>query len=136
MAKTTAERLLVKPGARVVVTSPGWDGAALIRPLPAGATIVAASEPAPAEAADVVILFVRNEAELRASLPAAAEAASGDRLLWLAYPKLSSGIATDLSRDVITPLTHELAGLTGIALIAIDPTWSAMRLRPSARYRS
>ena len=83
----------------------------------------------------MVIAFVSNEAELRASLPAAAAAASGDRLLWLAYPKLSSGMATNLSRDVITPLTDELSGLTGVAIVAIDSTWSAMRLRPSARYR-
>jgi hypothetical protein len=128
--KTTAERLLVKPGARIVIMSPGWDGAALVGSLPDAATIVHAGEPA-----DVVIAFVSNEAELRASLPAAAAAASGDRLLWLAYPKLSSGMATNLSRDVITPLTDELSGLTGVAIVAIDSTWSAMRLRPSARYR-
>lgn len=66
--------MLIKPAARVVVTSPGWDGEALIGPLPAGARLVAASEAG--QPADVVIAFVHNEAELRASLPAAAEAAS------------------------------------------------------------
>ncbi len=128
--KSVAERLLIKPGAGVLLISPDLDGAALLGPLPAGARWIE-----PGAAADVVVLFVRNAAELREQLPAAAAAASGDRLLWLADPKLSSGIATDLARDAITPLTDSLAGLTGMALIAIDSTWSAMRLRPSSRYQ-
>ncbi|MFI5199418.1 MAG: hypothetical protein ACHQXL_03500 [Candidatus Limnocylindrales bacterium] len=128
--KSVAERLLIKPGAGVLLISPGLDGPSLVGPLPYGARWIE-----PSASADVVVLFVRNAAELRDRLPAAAAAASGDRLLWLAYPKLSSGIATDLARDTITPLTDPLAGLTGMALIAIDSTWSAMRLLPSARYQ-
>jgi hypothetical protein len=127
--KSVAERLLIKPGAGVLLISPDLDAATLVGPLPAGARWIE-----PGASADVVVLFVRNAADLRDRLPAAAVAASGDRLLWLAYPKRSSGITTDLGRDVITPLTDSLAGLTGMALIAIDSTWSAMRLRPSSRY--
>ena len=132
--KTIAERLLIKPGASVRVIGSRPDAAAqalaLIGPLPEKARAIADGQ------ADVVVLFVRDQAELRSALPAAAAAASDDRLLWLAYPKLTSGVASDLSRDAITPLTDEIAGLTGVALISIDETWSAMRLRPSARYRT
>ena len=134
--KSVAERLLIKPGMRVLLISPGWDASGLIGPLPSGATAVAPGAAGPGQVANVVVLFVRNEAELRAHLADAAAAAGGDGLLWLAYPKLSSGIATDLSRDAITPLTDSLAGLTGITLIAVDATWSAMRLRTSSRYQS
>jgi hypothetical protein len=126
--KTVAERLLVKAGARVRILNAGPAEVALLG-LPDNATIAASGDPV-----DVVVLFVRDAAELRTHLPAAAAAADGDRLLWLAYPKRSSGVDTDLGRDAITPLTDQLAGLTGITLISIDSTWSAMRLRPSSRY--
>ena len=51
-----------------------------------------------------------------------------DAILWLAYPKLTSKLAGDLSRDVI----HEWApshGLDTVSQIAIDADWSALRLK-------
>jgi hypothetical protein len=58
--------------------------------------------------------------------PALGRALGG--ILWLAYPKLTSGLAADLSRDII----HELApeyGLDTVSQIAIDGDWSALRLK-------
>jgi hypothetical protein len=49
-------------------------------------------------------------------------------ILWVAYPKLTSKLAADLSRDVI----HKLApkhGLDTVSQIAIDDDWSALRLK-------
>jgi hypothetical protein len=49
-------------------------------------------------------------------------------ILWVAYPKSSSELAADLSRDVI----HALAlryGLDTVSQIAIDEDWSALRLK-------
>jgi hypothetical protein len=46
----------------------------------------------------------------------------------VAYPKLSSKLAGDLSRDII----HSLApgyGLDTVSQIAIDEDWSALRLK-------
>ena len=51
-------------------------------------------------------------------------------LLWLAFPKKSSGIATDLTRDHGWDVIHR-AGWQGVSLIAVDERWSAMRLRPA-----
>jgi len=50
-------------------------------------------------------------------------------LLWMAYPKKSSGIPSDLTRD------EGWAAVTGagwrtVSLVAIDDAWSAARLRP------
>ena len=69
-------------------------------------------------------------------LPDAARAAGPDGLLWLAYPKGTSGLKTDLARDTDDALTDPIAGLTGVTLVSIDEIWSAMRLRPSERYRT
>jgi hypothetical protein len=132
--KTVAQRLLIKPGMSIRVVGPDdhseSGGASLLGELPEGVRIVADG---PAEA---VVVYVETVADLRTRLPGAAAHAGNDGLLWLAYPKLSSGRASDLNRDAISPLADEVAGLTGVTLISIDPTWSAMRLRPSARYRA
>lgn len=130
--KTTAERLLVKPGARVQIVGEVVDAAERLGPLPAGASLVDHSTPK----VDAVLVFARNSADVETHLPGAARAAGKDGLLWLVYPKGTSGLKTDLGRDTMTPLTDRIAGLAGISLVAIDATWSAMRLRPSERYRT
>ena len=128
--KSTAERLLIKPGARVRVLGDEPDAAGRLGPLPAGSTLAEAGP------ADAVVLFARNSDDVTRHLPAAAKAAGPDGLLWLAYPKGTSGLKTDLGRDTMTALTDPIAGLTGVTLVSIDEVWSAMRLRPSERYRA
>ncbi len=128
---TLAAKLRIGPGSRIrLIDAPG-AGAELLGPLPAGATIASADEPA-----DVTILISPDEATLRRDLPSAAKSAAGDRLLWVAYPKGGARAGTDLDRDRLTALSDEIAGLTGVSLIAVDATWSAIRLRPSERYRA
>ena len=135
--KTTAERLLIKPGTRVRIAGDIPDAADRVGPLPGGAKLVDAGAGAVASSkADAVVLFARNSTEVTAHLPGAAQAAGPDGLLWLAYPKGSSGLKTDLGRDTLTLLTDRIAGLTGVTLVSVDATWSAMRLRPSERYRA
>ena len=128
---TVAVKRGIVAGSRVLVIDPAGHGAALLGPLPERAAIVE-----DAAGPDVTVLFVADEAALRRDLPVAAAAARGDRLLWVAYRKGGAKAGTDLDRDRLTALADEIAGLTGIALVAVDATWSAMRLRPSERYRS
>lgn len=78
--------------------------------------------------AEVVLLFAADRATLDEVLPRLLKAMSPAAIFWLAYPKLSSKIAADLSRDVI----HSLApqhGLDTVSQIAIDEDWSALRLK-------
>ena len=78
---------------------------------------------------DAVLLFVSTLAEVENLTPDAIAAAGHDGLLWLAYPKGSSGVATDLNRDnlwrALTPM-----GLRPVRQIALDEVWSALRFRP------
>jgi hypothetical protein len=55
-----------------------------------------------------------------------------DGLLWVSYPKKSSKIATDISRDVAWEVMKEF-GLQPVFQISIDETWSALRFRPTER---
>lgn len=78
------------------------------------------------------LLFAANRADLAKHAPAVLARSSDDHLVWIAYPKKTGGIATDLDRDHGWEIVTE-AGWEGVRLIAIDSTWSAMRFRPSSR---
>ncbi|MBP1988812.1 YdeI/OmpD-associated family protein [Paenibacillus eucommiae] len=79
---------------------------------------------------DVVLLFVSSVAELEAWGPKACDAVKHNALFWIAYPKKSSKMKTDLNRDSGWDVISG-KGFEGIALISIDDTWSCMRFRPS-----
>ncbi len=81
---------------------------------------------------DCVHLFVKNRAEFQDLSPAAVQALTYDGLLWLSYPKKSSKVKTDLSREVMWELM-EGTGLRPVSQISIDEVWSALRFRPSER---
>jgi hypothetical protein len=93
--------------------------------LPAGASRVTRSP------ADVVLLFARDSRALAREAPRAIAALAPEAALWIAYPKLSSGVKTDLTRDRgWEPLAR--AGFAVVSLVAIDATWSALRWKRDA----
>ena len=94
----------------------------LLTPLPVGARRV--SDP---HHADVVLAFTTARADLEAVLPTLAEAIFPDRLLWIAWPKRASKVPTDVTEDVVRDLALPL-GLVDTKVVAIDATWSGLRL--------
>jgi len=117
--KPVAERLQVKGERRLAVVGASADLEKAV-----GAKNVRADVPG----ADVVLLFVPDRAAFNRQLPAVLKKMPQTALLWVAYPKLTSSLAADLSRDVI----HGLAprhGLDTVSQIAIDDDWSALRLK-------
>lgn len=80
--------------------------------------------------ADVVLLFAANCAHLESSLPKMLKKMAKESIIWIAYPKLSSQLAGDISREVIRALVARL-GLDTVSQIAIDDDWSAMRVKRS-----
>ena len=77
---------------------------------------------------DWILLFARDRAALERSIGAAAAALDDPGVLWLAYPKGSSKIQTDLTRDAGWE-SVAAADLMWLGLVSIDPTWSAFSLR-------
>ncbi len=75
---------------------------------------------------DVIVAFCRDRAQLERGLPrwrAALDDAGG---LWIAWPKRSSRIDTDLGEGVVRELGLA-AGLVDNKVCAIDATWSGLR---------
>jgi hypothetical protein len=78
--------------------------------------------------ADVILLFAADRGQLDSTLPNMLEKASKDAIIWIAYPKLTSTLAGDLSRNLIHALAAK-SGLDTVSQIAIDDDWSAMRVK-------
>ena len=75
---------------------------------------------------DVIVAFTRSRVELERGLDgwrAALDPAGG---LWIAWPKRTSGLATDLSDGVVRD-AGLARGLVDNKVCAIDDTWSALR---------
>lgn len=79
---------------------------------------------------DCALLFVRNTSELEEWATKAIQAVGQNGLLWIAYPKKSSNIKSDLHRDILWA-KMEPYRFTGVSLISLDETWSFMRFRPT-----
>ena len=76
---------------------------------------------------DVLVCFVTSKAELERRFGALKRALEFDGGLWIAWPKRSSGVETDMTEDV----AREVAlanGLVDNKVCAIDETWSGLRL--------
>ena len=117
--KPVAKRLQVKGNRRLAVIG---ASAALEK------TVGAHKARAEASNADVVLLFAPDRARLDAALPGLLEKMAQTAILWVAYPKLSSSLAADLSRDVIHALAPSY-GIDTVSQIAIDEDWSALRFK-------
>jgi hypothetical protein len=78
---------------------------------------------------DWIQIFVKNKAELDTLAPRAANALKPESILWITFPKGSSRIQTDLTRDKGWEEVQKL-NLKWINLVSIDETWSAFSMRP------
>jgi hypothetical protein len=75
------------------------------------------------------LVFINNNEEYLYFLKNNLKKIEEDSMLWLAYPKSSSKIKTNINRDTIR-ITGEEYGITTVSIISIDDTWSALRFRP------
>lgn len=86
---------------------------------------------------DVILLFCANRAELERDLAPAIDRLAEDGGLWIAWPKKSSGVETDLADGVVRERGLE-TGLVDNKVCAVDETWSGLRfvVRVKDRKRS
>jgi len=77
---------------------------------------------------DWILLYAIDRATLDGLLPAAAAALTSPGTLWIAFPKGSSKVQTDLTRDTGWDVVSG-TDLMWVTLVSIDETWSAFSLR-------
>jgi len=75
---------------------------------------------------DLVLLFVTTERELARDFSKLAAKLVSNGMIWIAWPKKSSGVATDLSFERVQRIGLD-AGLVDVKICAIDDTWSGLK---------
>jgi CheY-like chemotaxis protein len=88
--------------------------------------------------ADLILLFVKSQANLNRRFPAATRMLVDRGRIWIIWPKRASGVASDLTQNVVRAFGLD-RGLVDFKISAIDPTWSGLcftRRQPKAQGRN
>jgi hypothetical protein len=119
------KKMKLKPGQRAAIINAPDGYLEALQPLPAEAELAEQL----VGTFDWVQLFVKTQAELEQVLPRVRAALKPAGTLWITFPKGTSKIQTDLTRDKGWDTLRAL-DLKWINLISVDETWSAFSLRP------
>ena len=75
---------------------------------------------------DFIQFFTRSLRELERRLPSLVRALDDDGMLWVSWPKKSSGVAADLDGNLVRSRGLE-AGLVDVKVCAVDDVWSGLK---------
>ncbi len=120
-----AKKMKLRVGHRAAILEAPADYLRELSPLPAGVTISARL----AGKFDWVQLFALNKFQVDQLLPRVVSRLKPESLLWISFPKGSSKLQTDLTRDVGWEVLRDI-DLKWVTLISVNETWSAFALRP------
>jgi hypothetical protein len=117
-----AKKLGIKAGSRIALVNAPRDFDQVLGDLPVEAQIVRRL----ASALDIILFFVLSERALARDFPKLAKRLLPNGMIWIAWPKKSSGVKTDLSFDNVQRIGLD-AGLVDVKICAIDETWSGLK---------
>jgi Bacteriocin-protection, YdeI or OmpD-Associated len=84
---------------------------------------------------DVILSFAINKTQMDQFVPQAIQALKRDGILWVSYPKKSSKLKTDITRDHGWQILKENQ-FRPVTQISIDDTWSALRFKPESQTKT
>src|SRR4029453_8850567 len=120
------KKLGIKPGATVVLIGAPRGFSRLLVDLPPDVRLRRRAAGTPA----LALWFVTSRRDLEHRIPAIGQLL--DAGLWIAWPKKTSGVKTDLTEDVVRSvgLAH---GWVDHKVCAVDETWSGLRFARRSR---
>jgi hypothetical protein len=75
---------------------------------------------------DFAMLFVKTQAELKSAFPRYAGRLTPAGMLWVSWPKKTSGVATDMNENDVRRIGLE-AGLVDVKVCAVNQVWSGLK---------
>ena len=72
-------------------------------------------------------LFTKKKSELEKHLKVARTRIISDGMVWVSWPKKSSGIPSEVTEDTVREIALPL-GLVDVKVCAVDETWSGLKL--------
>ena len=117
-----AQKLGFKDGTRYLLVGAPRDFRRELPTLPPTARAVAPR----AAAADLIVFFAPDLQTLTTRVGGLIEKLPPDGMLWIAWPKLTSGVPTDLRESVVREILLK-TGLVDIKVCSINETWSGLK---------
>ena len=116
------KKLGLKEGSRIALINAPTDFARELGELPPDAQIVTrVTKPI-----DIALLFVLTERALLRDFDKLAKKLASNGMIWVAWPKKASGVATDLSEQRVRTIGLD-CGLVDVKICAIDEVWSGLK---------
>jgi hypothetical protein len=116
-----AKKLGIKAGARVTFLNAPDGFRESLDELPANVKIIGVQKPI-----DLIVFFPKSVEDLESKFAKLAEKLSPAGMFWIAWPKKSAGVETDLSFDAVQQ-TGLALGLVDNKVCAISDVHSALR---------
>ncbi len=118
-----AKKLGIKPGFRVKTknTPPNYES--LLSPIPDDVVISTSIR----ANVDLWHVFTVSRKELKATLSTAQKQIRQDGMIWVSWPKKSSGVLSEITEDTVREVALPM-GLVDIKVCAVDETWSGLKL--------
>ncbi|MCO6457572.1 MAG: DUF3052 family protein [Pirellulaceae bacterium] len=121
--KPLAAKLGLKPGYRLKTCNAPPHYLDLLGPLPEGIIISRSVR----SKIHLWHLFTASFVELSRQLPIAMRQIESDGMIWVSWPKKSSGVPSEITEDTVRAVALPL-GLVDVKVCAIDDTWSGLKL--------
>ena len=116
------KKLGIKEGSRIALVNAPQDFQSELGELPDNVQFIKR----PAKSLDIILLFVLTEQALTRDFATLAAILVSNGMIWIAWPKKTSGVATDLSEPRVRQIGLD-AGLVDVKICAIDETWSGLK---------
>ena len=75
---------------------------------------------------DFAMLFTKSSTDLRKEFPAIAKVLAPAGIIWISWPKKSSGVPTDLNENIVRDIGLA-AGLVDVKVCAVTDIWSGLK---------
>jgi len=118
-----ARKLGFKPSMRVLLCGAPDDYARLVEPLPVGVVFSGRAS----LRTDMAHVFVADRDELASRLATLRRRLRPDAVVWVSWPKKSSGVPSTVTEDVIRQLALPL-GYVDVKVCAVTAVWSGLKL--------
>lgn len=122
------KKLGLKPGQRIVITGLPADVRKTL------ASAMADCKPAKTAPLDFVLVFAKSRVDVRGAFEQWSKLLAPAGMLWIGWPKKTSGIATDLSENVVRDIGLA-SGLVDVKVCAISDVWSGLKFVTRVRDR-
>lgn len=118
-------KLGIKAGCRLALVRAPEGFEQELDPLPDGVRLRTQAR----SAEDVIVFFATRHSELERRFAKLARSLTPTGRLWIAWPKRTAGVVTDLSEQAIRDIGLD-AGLVDGKVFAVNEAWSGLRFEP------